>query len=523
MINVITQHGASFKGLAAYLLSDIDRQGDERVAWTETHGLATDDPRQATKIMIATAKSQAELKAEAGVKNTGRKSHKHVMHYVLSWHPDEHGQIDRGEMLAAAKASMSYLGTYEGERLGKGKTAKRTQHADEHQAIIVCHDEGPNKNPHIHIMLNRVHPEHGVMLPDSKDYEKLSAWALDYRRSQGKEDLCPARTQNAAKKAQGIVTNNPRKPRNVYEQDQAIDQADAGSRKKALLELQAKRRKELATKTAEMKKTQAAAVQALEARHVAAERQARSESAEVIKARTGDIRASYAPRVDELTKRQAAELAAFNQAKGTAAGHVRNAWKAFQTKQWMTEIRSRPLDAVKHSFSLAFDSGLQHRDIEKHHGREQSALRGEQRREELDARREVRMDEGFKIDDLRQHYHRDRSDLMLVHDMEQAKLKAEWQQLDHDRLATAVEDERSIQAKAAPGEGNQEPESGQQEKKSAVEPVVRREMDEVAPSVEAISPEEVERRKRIRAAEERLRKAREKRMNQGRRGPRRGI
>jgi hypothetical protein len=465
MINVITAHGSSFKGLAAYLLSDIDRQGDERVAWTETHGLATEDPEQAWRIMVATAKSQADLKAEAGVKNTGRKSHKHVMHYVLSWHPDEHGQIDRGEMLAAAKASMSYLGTYEGEKLGKGKAAKRTQHADEHQAVIVCHDEGPRKNPHVHIMLNRVHPEHGVMLPDTKDYEKLSAWALDYRRAQGKEDLCPARVQNAAKKAQGIVTNDPRKPRNVYEQEQAIEAAEPGSRKKALLEQQEKRRKELATKTAAMKANQAKAMQGLEARHVAAERQARSKTAEAVKARTAQIRASYAPRVDELTERQAAELAAFDQAKGTAAGHVRNAWKAFQTKQWMNDIRSRPLEAMKHSFTLAFDSGLQHRDIEKHHGREQSSLRGEQRREELDARRELRTDEGFKLDELRQKYHQARNDLILEQGMDQAKLTAEWKQLDRDRLATEIEDERSKRAKTSPQSDGRAPGQGQQQKK----------------------------------------------------------
>ena len=106
MINVITEHGASFKGLAAYLLHDVDQESSDRVAWTETHGLATDDPERAWRIMTATAKSQADLKAEAGVANTGRKSHKHVMHYVLSWHPEEREELTRDEMLSAATASM---------------------------------------------------------------------------------------------------------------------------------------------------------------------------------------------------------------------------------------------------------------------------------------------------------------------------------------------------------------------------------------------------------------------------------
>lgn len=470
MINVITNFGTSFKGLAAYLLSDIDREGDERVAWTETHGLATEDPQQAYKIMIATAKSQADLKDQAGIAKTGNKSHKHVMHYVLSWHPDEHGEIDRDEMLAAAKASMSYLGVYEGEKLGKNKKtgkpiiAKRTQHADEHQALIVCHDEGPGKAPHIHIMLNRVHPEHGVMLPDSKDYEKLSAWALDYRTAQGKEHLCPERQNTHAKKAQGIVSSNPRKPRNVYEQEQAIADADPNSRKKALLEQLETRRKDLATKQAALKQKQTEAMHGLEARHLEAERKVKEQTAETIKAKTASIRAEYAPRVEALSQRQADEMASFKEAKGTAAGHVRNTWVAFKTKQWMTEIRTNPLEAMKHSFTLAFNSGLQQRDIEKHHGREQSELRGARTREEEAARLEARMDEGFKLDDLRQQYHEQRNDLILENDMDHAKLKAEWVQLNWDYKAVEAEDQRS--PKASPEGGDQSPGSGQQGKEN---------------------------------------------------------
>lgn len=496
MINVITEHGASFKGLAAYLLHDVDRaESSDRVAWCRTLGLATEDPDQAWRIMAATAKSQEQLKAEAGVAKTGRKSHKHVMHYILSWHPEERDELTPEEMVAAAEASMAYLGTYEGEKLGKGKKAKRTQHADEHQALIVCHDEGPGKAPHIHIMLNRVHPEHGVILPDSKDYEKLSAWALDYRRAQGKDHYCEQRTINAAKKAQGIVTNNPRKPRNVYEQEQAIEEADPSSRKKALLEQLARRRKNLASKSEQVQQKHRDETSALESRHVAQERQERSRSAEVIRQRTAMIREAYAPKVEALMDRQAAEIAAFNEAKGTAAGRVRNAWKAFQTKQWMTDIRTRPLEAMKHSFTLAFDSGLQQRDIEKHHAREQSALRGARSREESLARREVRMDEGFRLDDLRQKYHEHRNDLILKHGMEQAKLKAEWKQLDQDRRAVEAEDQRT--PKASPGSGGQTPGGGQQEKKvqdGPSTPSVKAEHDQQAvPPLGDIPPDRLKR------------------------------
>lgn len=442
MINVITEHGSSFKGLAAYLLHDVDRESSDRVAWTETHGLATDDPERAWRIMTATAKSQAELKADAGVANTGRKSHKHVMHYVLSWHPEEREELTRDEMLSAAKASMTYLGTYEGEKLGKGKKAKRTQHADEHQAVIVCHDEGGDKPLHVHVMLNRVHPEHGVMLPDSKDYEKLSAWALDYRTAQGKEDYCPQRVQNAAKKAEGIVTSNPRKPRNIYEQEQAIEASDPASRRRAQLVQHMAKAKELRAKHEQMKERHAAEVRELEDKHWAAERDERAKTGEAIRSATSGIRSEYASKMDDMTARQAQEIDAFDEAKSTALGHARNAWAAFKTKAWMNEIRTKPLEAMKHGFALAFSSGLQQQDIEAQHQKEQDAMTAERRAAERDAAREARMDEGFRLDDLRQNYHEQRGDLVFKHGMDAAKMKTEWRQLDHDRLASEAEDYR---------------------------------------------------------------------------------
>ncbi len=452
LINVITQFGSSFKGLSNYLNHDIGQANtSERVAWSATHNLATDEPERAWKIMAATAMSQAELKAGAGVANTGRKSHAHVMHYILSWHPDERDGLSQDEMMAAAKASMSYMGTYEGEKLGKKVTAKRTQHADEHQAVIVCHDDGPGSAPHIHIMLNRCHPLHGVMLPDSKDYEKLSAWALDYRIAQGKEDLCPQRTKNAAKKAQGIVTNNPRKPRNIYEQEQAIDEADPASRKKALLEQQARRAKELNAKDKAMKRRQVESMRALEDRHVAAERTERARATEAIRARTANIRGRYAPKVDALTDRQTAEREAFKEARGTAAGHVRNFMNAVKAKEWMREIRSTRLRALTHGMKLAVSSGFQENDMLARHRYEQGQLSGRRKAEQRAVTRGVRMDEGLKLVGLRQTFYEQRNDLLLKYGMDQAKLKAEWKQLDQDRLATVAEDERGRRAKASPG------------------------------------------------------------------------
>ena len=82
MVPKLHSKGSSFKGAAQYLLHDKDRaQTSERVAWTETRNLAVDDPDLAWRIMAATAMDQARLKAEARVRNSGRKSDKHVLHF----------------------------------------------------------------------------------------------------------------------------------------------------------------------------------------------------------------------------------------------------------------------------------------------------------------------------------------------------------------------------------------------------------------------------------------------------------
>ena len=78
MVPNITKTGTSFRGAMLYYLHDKREEGEsvrltgERVAWTSVRNLMADDPESAVAIMRATANDQDRLKAEAGVKNTGR-------------------------------------------------------------------------------------------------------------------------------------------------------------------------------------------------------------------------------------------------------------------------------------------------------------------------------------------------------------------------------------------------------------------------------------------------------------------
>ena len=209
MIPRLMEGGASFKGAALYYLHDKREEGEAsrttsaRVAWTFTLNLPTDDPERAWRMMAHTAMSQAELKAAAGVKATGRKLTKPVMAYSLAWSPDEDPPAPH-EMLEAAQASLAALGL------------------EQHQALVVCHND--TAHPHVHVLINRVNPVNGIAHNGSKTKLKLSAWAEDYERSRG-QILCVERVENNAARREG---QNPDRAENVSRPQWEAANVDAG-------------------------------------------------------------------------------------------------------------------------------------------------------------------------------------------------------------------------------------------------------------------------------------------------------
>lgn len=187
MVPDIAKKGHSFTGAFAYYLHD-KRQGDgqhpdtaERVAWTETRNLMTDDPDTARKIMTATAMQSDQLKKAAGVKAAGRKSTQHVYAYALSWHPDEAEGLTKADMMAAVDSTLKEL------------------KADHLQAVAVCHTD--QKHPHVHVIINRVDPSDGRMHGFKNDRLILSDWANRYERDRG-QIVTPAREEKRKKREQ---------------------------------------------------------------------------------------------------------------------------------------------------------------------------------------------------------------------------------------------------------------------------------------------------------------------------------
>jgi len=121
-----------------------------------------------------------------------------VFAYSIAWHPGE--RPAKTKMMEAARASL------------------KSQELDEHQAIILCHDDEPQA--HVHIIVNRVHPATGKAATLSNSKLKLSQWAEAYERERGKI-LCPQRVKNNARRSRGEFVRHPRTPRPVFEFNQA--------------------------------------------------------------------------------------------------------------------------------------------------------------------------------------------------------------------------------------------------------------------------------------------------------------
>jgi Ti-type conjugative transfer relaxase TraA len=172
MIPRLHSRGKSFKGTLEYVLHDADKQKSaDRVGWTLTQNLYS-RAEDAWFEMFETFKAQQQLKQEAGVDARGRKNTSPVLHYSLSWSPQE--QPTREEMQGAARASIEALGL------------------SSHEAVIVGHED--KAHPHLHIVINTVHPGTGRTAALKFSRFELSRWAEDYERTHGM--FCDARVQN---------------------------------------------------------------------------------------------------------------------------------------------------------------------------------------------------------------------------------------------------------------------------------------------------------------------------------------
>lgn len=128
-----------FHALASYLIhGDARPTPASRVAWIISQNLPTTDPLLAAHFMAATA----EL---------SRRCRNACYHAMIAWHPDERPSPEVMQEIAHRTLGLAELG--------------------EHQALIMGH--GDKAHAHLHMMINRVHPETGRAWSTSHDYRRF--------------------------------------------------------------------------------------------------------------------------------------------------------------------------------------------------------------------------------------------------------------------------------------------------------------------------------------------------------------
>ena len=411
MVPNVAKKGSSFKGAALYYLHDKrehwepDRLTSDRVAWTSTRNMPTENPELAWRIMAATAMDQDRLKAEAGVKNTGRKSNASVYSYSLAWHPDEHKLLSKAEMMRAADESLKAIGV------------------TGHQVLIVCHRDEPH--PHVHVIVNRVSPEDGRMLSDSNDRVKLSQWAEAYERERGKI-WCQERVANNAHRAGGaFVRASSPTPRSMEKDFDQARGADPIAAKRERDEAKARAGKLAAAGTDMAKRNK------VEWATIAKRHQDRKADIKAQGRAAGDrvytqIKEQYRPRWSELYREQTRDKRRFlKMEKEGPLGRLANIYHELRAAaRGDGEKRS----FIAAGFNLLISKETRELAIIERHKRERDRLQAKQRRDVKDARARIFHDQKPLYESARKSFMSERTALIDRQADERNQLKAEWKQ-----------------------------------------------------------------------------------------------
>lgn len=413
MVPKIAAKGASFKGAAAYYLHDKEADTSERVEWTDTRNLATNDPELAWKIMAATASCQSRLKDQAGIPPTGQKSVNVVMTYSIAWHPDEKKSLTREEMLQAAHDSIEALG------------------AGEHQALLICHNDEPH--PHVHIMLNRVSPIDGRMLSSSKEKLKLSRWAQDYEETRGKI-WCEERVKNNhARDVLGQFTRaSKERPRHIFEIEASAKKAAQRRPAEAKVLTEAEKQKDLALsrKGREMAERHEGQWQELSKEHKARKQAIAKETRSEVKRVGKTIREKNIPARQAMDKWQESEKRLFEQRESQLLGKMRNIVAGVRsTSTTRDEHRGR----IGEAFNIITSRAKREEQFARVQAREQRAFNAAENKQIASAEARVKADGKIEQQTNLERFYETRKSIQFTQGMEQAKLKAEWKQRGEDR------------------------------------------------------------------------------------------
>lgn len=163
MIANIIGMAPSFHGAVSYNLRGHDGTKHDKCAWWMLRNVPGDDPDLGATMMEATARLSTRVKTPA-------------FHFSIDWHKDERPTEEMSKK--AAEAVLRRLGL------------------TDHQSIVFSHQDAAH--PHIHLVVNRVHPESGKAWAHWKSKERLECavretahelgfWAIEGRHEVERE------------------------------------------------------------------------------------------------------------------------------------------------------------------------------------------------------------------------------------------------------------------------------------------------------------------------------------------------
>lgn len=145
-------------------MHDKKAQTTERVAWSETRNLHTDNIDNASKVMAYTDINSESLKRSFGGSSTGVKRESGaVYHFSLSEDPKNSPTQEQWSIYVDKNI----------ERLG----------LEEHQYYMVAHND--EDHAHVHVVVNLIHPETGKINSLHNDYKKMDKLAHEYELKNG--------------------------------------------------------------------------------------------------------------------------------------------------------------------------------------------------------------------------------------------------------------------------------------------------------------------------------------------------
>lgn len=172
MLAKIAPGANDFHAIARYLVrGKSGTPHPDRVAWTLSQNLPTDDPELAATYMAATASASPRTKNAA-------------YHMMIAWHERERPSAELMQTIARQTLDLAGLA--------------------EHQALIMGHGDKPHR--HLHILLNRVHPDTGRAWKTSHDFARFDRIMQQLAAEHGCE-YTPAHAYNP-----DLTESMPKKP-----------------------------------------------------------------------------------------------------------------------------------------------------------------------------------------------------------------------------------------------------------------------------------------------------------------------